>query len=345
MKCGKTLFFTIVSLLAFTLMLAGCGGPSAANGSSKESGYPKMEIKLSHVAAENTPKGQAALAFKKIVESKSDGKIKVKVYPNGQLYGDEDEIEALQANNVQIIVPSSSKLAGFDPTFQLFDLPFLFKNDDELYRFEDGTAGKELLSKLESSGMKGLGYWPNGFTHITNNERPIKKPEDLKGLKIRTHGGGLLNDVFSKLGASSTKLAFNDVYQGLQLGTVDGQENSLVNIETQKYEEVQKYLTLMNMTRSEYVVATNKKWWDGLNNDTQALLAKAMKKATEKGREVEKSDERKALEKIKSDGKMEIFKLTDAERQAFIDAEKPVMDKWKKKLDEDIIDSILNQRK
>lgn len=343
MKKRSGLSCLVVFAIASMMALAGCGSSAPAGGnsgqgaSSADGAYPKVEIKLSHVAAENTPKGQSALKFKEIVESKSGGNIKVKVFPSGQLYGDNDEIEALMANNVQIIVPSAAKLSGYDKTFEIFDLPFLFKDEEALRRFEDGEGGKKLLSKLESRGIKGLAFWPNGFKHITNNKAAIKHPADLKGLKIRTHGGQIINEVYEKMGAASTKIAFNEVYQALQLGTVDGQENSLVNIETQKYEEVQNNLTLTNHARSEYVVIANKQWWDSLDAKTQSLLDEAMKEATKVGRDLVQKLEMELLDKITKNGKMKVTKLTDQEREAFKQAVQPVFDKWAAEMDPEVI--------
>jgi C4-dicarboxylate-binding protein DctP len=353
----KTYYVTVLAFVfALSLVLSGCGGGSKTTqtgiggnsgdnakkteGTQKTSDYPAMVIKFSHTQAETTPKGQAALKFKEVVESKSGSKIKVQVYPSGQLYGDNDELEALQANNVQMIAPTSAKLGGFDETYELYDLPFLFKNEDHVYKFEDGEIGKQLLSKLEPKNIKGLAFWPNGMKHMTNNKVEITKPSDLKGLKVRTHGGKIINDVYSQLGAVSTKVAVNEAYQALQLGTVDGQENSLANIYTEKYEEVQKYMSLTGHTRSEYVVATNKKWFDGLTPDTQALINDAMKEATKKGREISTEADNTIADKIKKNGKMKVHELTADERQAFLDALKPVYDKWLPQMDANIIKAI-----
>ncbi|MGG1559806.1 DctP family TRAP transporter solute-binding subunit [Geobacillus thermoleovorans] len=331
-----TLFIALLSASLF-----GCSSNktnnSSDNGKGSNSGYPKMVVTFSHVATENTPKGQAALKFKEVVESKSNGAIQVKVFPSGQLYGDDNEIEALQANNVQIIAPSVAKLSGFEKSFEIFDLPFMFKDSETLYGFEDGEGGKKLLDKLNQYGMVGLGFWPNGFKHITNNKIEIDDPSDLKGLKIRTHGGTMINEVYAALGASSTKIAFNETYQALQLGTVDGQENSLVNIQTQRYSEVQKYLTLTGHARSEYILVANKAWWDGLNEKTKELFMEAVKASTETGRQLEEKLEKEALDQLKGSGKINIHNLTDAERQKFIDALQPVFDKWSKEIDPEVL--------
>lgn len=327
--------------LALLLPLAGCGSNASSGGASKEgskdSAIQKLEIKLSHVASDNTPKGLAALKFKEIVEEKSAGKIEVKVFPSGQLYGDNDEIEAVQAGNVQIIIPAAAKLSGFEETFEIFDLPFMFKNEEHLRAFEDGEAGEQLLATLDNHGMKGLAFWPNGFKHITNNKVAINEPKDLKSLKIRTHGGQIINEFYDALGASSTKISFNETYQALQLGTIDGQENSIVNIETQKYGEVQNNLTITGHARSEYAVVTNKQWWDGLNKQTQNLLTDAMKAATEEGRNQVEKLERESMEKIKNEEKIKIVELSDQDKEKFKQSTKPVFDKWAKKMNQEIL--------
>lgn len=344
MKKSKGLFFFVVCLFAFSVVMSGCGKDTAGS-NSDSSGYPEMTIKLSHVVAEDDPKGQMAEKFKGIVEDKSDGNITVKVYPNGQLYGDEDEIQALQSNNVQMLAPQTTKLAGFDESMELFDIPFLFKDEDTLYKFEDSDVGHDLLAKLESDGIKGLAFWPAGFKHISTSKHEVKEPSDLKGLKIRTHGGDILNDAYKQFGAASTKIAFNDVYQALQLGTIDGQENNLPNIKSQSYDEVQDYLSLTNHTRTEYGLIANKQWWDDLNEDTRKLLNEAIETATETGRKIAAEEEDEALKDIKKNGQMKIHELTDEEHEKFVEALKPVVDKWSKKMDPEIIDNILEMQK
>lgn len=343
MKKIKSTYLLVICLLVLSIVISGCGKDTAAT--ENGDGYPEMTIKLSHVVAEDDPKGQMAEKFKDIVEKKSDGNITVKVYPNGQLYGDENEIQALQANNVQIIAPQTTKLAGFDESMELFDIPFLFKDEDALYKFEDSDVGSDLLKKIESDGIKGLAFWPNGFKHITNSKREIKEPSDLKGLKIRTHGGDILNDSYKQFGAASTKIAFNDVYQALQLGTIDGEENNLTNIKSQSYDEVQDYLSLTNHTRTEYGLVSNKGWWDGLDDKTQALVSEAVDEATEMGRKLAEEESDQALKDIEDKGKMKVHELTDEEHEKFVKALQPVIDKWSEKMDPEIIDKILEMQK
>ncbi|WP_003544809.1 TRAP transporter substrate-binding protein [Desulfotomaculum nigrificans] len=329
-------FFVLLVLSVFTLTLVGCGGGDGTKTKAKDE---KIIIKFSHVVAESTPKGQAALKFKQLVEEKSGGKMEVQVFPSSQLCGDKEELEALQANNVQLIAPSVTKLVGFVPAFQLVDMPFLFASDQAAYNFYDGPFGQKLMRSLEPKGMLGLAWWPNGAKHFTNSKRPLKTPEDFKGLKFRTQSGGLLDAQFKALGAGSQTLAFAEVYQALQNGTVDGQENTFNNIDTQKYVEVQKYLTVSSHGRLDYVVLTNTKFWNSLTPEQQQLISDCMKEATAYERQLADELNNKSKEKIKASGKVEIYELTESDRAAFIKALEPVYKEYTDKIGKEYIDA------
>lgn len=317
----RALFFLLASVLALTA--AGCGGKEDGNSGA---GGQKVKINFSHVVAETTPKGQAALKLKELLEK--TGQFEVAVFSNSQLYGDKEELEALMANNVQLIAPSVTKLVGLNPAFQLVDMPFLFKSDQAALNFYDGPKGQELMHSLKDKGLLGLAWWPSGSKSFTNSKRPLKRPEDFKGLKFRVQSGGVLDEQFKALNAGSQTIPFGEVYQALNSGTVDGQETTINNIDTQKYEEVQKYMTVSGHGRLDYVVFTNTKFWDSLTPEQQKLLTDAMKEATAYERKL--SDELNAgsLEKLKQSGKMTIYTLTEADREAFIKAMKPVYDKY-----------------
>jgi C4-dicarboxylate-binding protein DctP len=334
----------LVGLLALGLVVfaAGCGGEKQS--SQKAGGNEPIVVKFSHVVAESTPKGQAALKFKELLESKSNGQFKVEVYPSSQLYGDKEELEALRANNVQLIAPSVTKLVGFNPAFQLVDMPFLFESDEAAYKFYDGEYGQKLLHSLEPQGMLGLAWWPNGSKHFTNSKRPLKRPEDFKGLKFRTQSGGVLDEQFKALGAGSQTIAFGEVYVALQNGTVDGQENTFNNIDTQKYAEVQKYLTVSGHGRLDYVVLTNTTFWNSLTEEQKELFMECMKETTEYERQLCDELNRQSFENLKKSGKLEIYTLTDADRQAFIKAMKPVYDKYTDKIGREYIEAARNTK-
>ncbi|MFZ5644195.1 MAG: TRAP transporter substrate-binding protein [Bacillota bacterium] len=337
----KTGLIKKVLVLAMSLLLvvaaAGCGG-----GEKKDAAAGKITVKFSHVVAETTPKGQAALKFKEILEK--SGQFEVKVFPSSQLYGDKEELEALKANNVQLIAPSVTKLVGFVPAFQLVDMPFLFKSDQAAYNFYDGPKGQELMNTLKPQGMLGLGWWPNGSKHFTNSKKPIKTPDDVKGLKFRTQSGGVLDEQFKALGAGSQTMAFGEVYQALNNKAVDGQENTFNNIDTQKYAEVQKYMTVSSHGRLDYVVLTNTKFWDSLTPDQQKLFSDAMKEASLFERKLADELNAKSFETLKNSGKMEIYTLADADRAAFEKAMQPVYDKYTDVIGKDYIEAAKNSK-
>jgi C4-dicarboxylate-binding protein DctP len=276
-----------------------------------------VKIKFSHVVTPDTPKGLAAQKFKVLAEQRSNGRVQVQVYPNSQLYKDKEEIEALQLGAVQMLAPSLSKFGPLGTReFEVFDVPYLFPDKATLYRTLDGKIGKELFAKLESKGIRGLAFWDNGYKQIHAN-KPINTVADLKGLKLRIQSSKVLEAQMRGIGASPQVLAFGEVYTALQTGTVDGGENTLSNIFTQKMHEVQKHITLSNHGYIGYGVIVNKKFWEGLPADLRAVLEQAMKEATVYEREVAQQENDRALAGIKALKKTEIRVLNDAERNAW----------------------------
>jgi C4-dicarboxylate-binding protein DctP len=301
---------------------------------------PAIVIKFSHVVAPNTPKGQAAEKFKQLVEARSGGKIKVQVYPNSQLFKDLDEIQALQLNSVQIIAPSLSKFGPLGTrAFEVFDLPFLFPDKAGLYRVMEGEVGKRLFAQLESKGIKGLAYWDNGYKQM-HARKPLRKPEDLRGLKLRIQSSKLLEAQMRAVGASPQVLAFSEVYHALQTGAVDGGENTLSNIYTQKMHEVQPHLTLSNHGYIGYGVITNKKFWDGLPGDARSLLEQAMQEATAFEREMAQKDNDEALAQIRASKKTTVYALSEAERKAWQQAMQPVWKQFESGIGKDLLAAI-----
>jgi C4-dicarboxylate-binding protein DctP len=281
-------------------------------------------IKFSHVVAVNTPKGKGADYFKKLAEERTGGKVKVEVYPNSSLFKDGEEMEALQLGSVQMLAPSVSKFGPLGAReFEVFDLPFIFDSYDDLTKVTDGPVGKALFKKLESKGIVGLAYWFNGFKDMSAN-KPLHKPEDMKGLKMRIQSSKVLGDQMKALGALPQVMAFSEVYQAMQTGVVDGSENPPSNFYTQKMQEVQKYLTLTDHGVIEYAVIVNKKFWDGLPADIRTTLEGAMKDATKYANDIAKKENDDALAAVKASGKTEIITLTPAEKAAWKKAVVPV---------------------
>ena len=311
---------------------------SFAAGSAFAAG--EIVIKFSHVVAQDTPKGKAAEFFKKAAEQRTKGKVKVEVYPNSQLYKDKEEMEALQLGAVQMLAPS---LAKFGPLgvkeFEVFDLPYMFDNYDELHKVTEGPVGKQLLGKLESRGIKGLAFWDNGFKHLSAN-KPIKLPADLQGQKLRIQSSKVLDEQMRALGAMPQVMAFSEVYQALQTGVVDGTENPPSNMYTQKMHEVQKHLTTTAHGYLGYAVIVNKKFWDGLPADVRTQLDAAMKDTTAYANKIAKQENDEDLKRIATSGKTTVYNPTPAERAAFRKAFGPVHAKMTERIGADTVKAV-----
>ncbi|KMO21724.1 C4-dicarboxylate ABC transporter [Methylobacterium indicum] len=302
-------------------------------------------IKFSHVVAPDTPKGRGADKFKELAEKYTNGKVKVEVYPNSQLFKDKEEVEALQLGAVQMLAPS---LAKFGPLgakeFEVFDLPYILPDKAALRRVTDGALGKRLFDKLQSKGITGLAYWDNGFKVMSAN-KPLRMPADFRGLKMRIQSSKVLEAQFRALGAIPQVMAFSEVYQGMQTGVVDGSENTPSNMFTQKHHEVQKYITLSDHGYIGYAVITNKKFWDGLPAEIRTELDKAMTEATSYANQVADKDNADALEEMKKSGKTTFITLTPDEKAAWKTALEPVTADMAKRVGKDVIEEFQKEAK
>jgi C4-dicarboxylate-binding protein DctP len=298
-------------------------------------------IKFSHVVAPNTPKGKGADKFKELAEKYTNGKVKVEVYPNSTLYKDKEELEALQLGAVQMLAPSNSKFGPIGvKDFEVFDLPYLLPNKAALRKVTEGPLGKAMLKKLETKGMVGLAYWDNGFKEMSAN-RPLRMPEDYKGLKFRIQSSKVLEAQFRALGAIPQVMAFSEVYQALQTGVVDGQENTPSNMYTQKFHEVQKYTTLTNHGYIGYVVVVNKKFWEDLPADIRTQLTKAMDEATVYSNDISEKENAESLEDIKKSGKTELITPTASETAAMRKAMEPLYQEMAGRVGKQLIDDVV----
>jgi len=299
-----------------------------------------LVIKFSHVVAQDTPKGKASEFFAKRAGELTGGKVKVEVYANSTLFKDKEEMEALQLGAVQMLAPS---LAKFGPLgareFEVFDLPFIFDNSDDLHKVTTGPVGEQLFAKLETKGIKGLAYWDNGFKSFSAN-KPLKTPDDFKGQKMRIQSSKVLESQMRAVGAIPQVMAFSEVYQALQTGVVDGTENPHSNLYTQKMHEVQKHMTVSDHGYLGYAVITNKKFWDGLPADVRGQLETAMKEATVYANKIAKEENDGALEKVKASGKTQVYVPTPAERLALKKAMMPVHKEMESRIGKDVIDSV-----
>jgi len=274
-------------------------------------------IKFSHVNPAGSPKGMASEFFKKLAEARTNGRVVVQLYPSSQLYKDKEEIEALQLGSVQMLAPTLGKFGPLGVRqFEVFDLPFLFDDLKEVHRITEGAIGRQLMAMLEDKGFKGLAYWDNGFKNMNAN-KPLLKPSDFEGLKLRIFSSKVLDSQMRALGALPQVLAASEIYSGMQSGVVDGGENTLSTFNNFRFYEIQKHLTLSNHGYVGYGVIVNKSFWTALPEDIRNTLEAVMVETTKYANEVTETEERLALEAIKKTGKTQVHELTPAEKMAW----------------------------
>ncbi len=320
---------SLVPLLLATASLYGCG--AADDGADR-----LIVIKFPHVVAPSTPKGQAAARFEQLVEERFPGRVDVEIYPSSQLMNDDDSLEALAFGEVQMIAVSLSKFDRLTHSFQVFDLPFLFSDLEAVQRFQRSETGQEMLGELVDSGFLGLGYWHNGMKHF-GAPVPMRDPSDADGLKFRIMESDVLQAQVIAVGGNPQKMSFGEVYQALQTGAIDAQENTWSNIYSTKFHEVQPYFTITNHGYVGYLVAVNPTFWAGLPDDIRVGLEEIMDDVTdwENSRAAEINADN--LERIRESGRTEIVSLTAEELDSWRTAMRPVWQQFEANIGVDII--------
>ncbi len=325
----------IPSLLAAASLVTLAAAPAFAQCDPGET-----EIKFAHVTnADKHPKGIAASLFAERVNAEMDGKVCVEVYPNSTLYDDDKVLEAMLAGDVQMAAPSLSKFETFSKKFRLFDLPFIFEDIAAVDRYQASEEGQALLTSMERKGLTGLAFWHSGMKQMSAN-KPLLMPEDAKGLKFRIQPSDVLQAQFEALGANPQKMAFSEVYGALQTGVVDGQENSWSNIYGQKFFEVQDGVTQTDHGVLDYLVVVPTEWWNGLPDDVRTQLATIMDEVTSE-RNVAVTDIEDQSRQAIIDAGSEVRELTPEQRQAWVDAMRPVWDQFAGEIGQDVIDGAL----
>jgi C4-dicarboxylate-binding protein DctP len=303
-----------------------------------------LVIKYSHVVADVTPKGQAALKFKELAEKKLPGKVEVQVFPNSQLFGDGKEMEALLLGDVQIIAPSLAKFGKYTPKLQIFDLPFLFTDLAAVDRFQASKEGQALLNSMNKKGITGLGYLHNGMKQLSAN-KPLGMPGDAKGLKFRIQASDVLESQFKAVGGNPQKLAFAEVYQALQTGVVDGAENPWSNIYSKKFHEVQGYIMESNHGVLDYMVIANTKWWEGLPADIRKGLNEAMQESIKYGNKVANDEDAEFRKKVIADNKAKVLPMSAEHLKAWRTAMQPVWKQFEGEIGSDLIQAAQKANK
>lgn len=303
-----------------------------------------IEIKFSHVVAENTPKGQMALKFKELVEQRLPGEYQVNVFPNSQLFGDNNELSALLLNDVQFVAPSLSKFERYTKKLQIFDLPFLFQDMDAVNRFQQSESGQNLLNSMKRKGLVGLGYLHNGMKQFSASS-PLVLPTDANGKKFRIMASDVLAAQFQAVDAIPVKKPFSEVFTLLQTRAIDGQENTWSNIYSKKFYEVQSNITESNHGVLDYMVVTSNTFWKSLPGDKRKVIKAALDEAVAYGNDIAAAKVDKDKQAIIDSNRSEITYLTPEQRAAWVSAMKPVWAQFEDKIGKDLIDAAVASNK
>ncbi|HEY3365950.1 MAG TPA: DctP family TRAP transporter solute-binding subunit [Symbiobacteriaceae bacterium] len=306
------------------LMLTATGCTPATPDSEQISPSERLVARFSHVTAENSPKHQAALRFARAAREKAGGRMEIQIYPNSQLYRDGDELAALQEGAIQFIAVAPSKLAQFDPAWQVFDLPYVFERFADVERLFSSQLGLQMRQRLEAKGLLALAIWPNGFMQFTNLRHPLATPSDFQGLTFRVQAGEVKKDQFAAVGARALVSSFDTVYAGIERGQIDGQENTLNNIYTRNLQGVQPFLSISDHGFLEYVVLTRADWWKSLDPERREALRGGLAEATQWVRDNAQGMNDEALAKLAASGRVQVRTLTVQEREALRAAFAPV---------------------
>jgi TRAP-type transport system periplasmic protein len=345
MKKLSILFLSI--MMISSMVLAACGGNSSSTGSAEDGSSgsaggkgEKRTLRVSIGVNDKHPEYEAAQKFKELVEAESD-ELTVEVYHSGQIADDRSAIEMLQFGTLDITIPSTSPLVNFIPEFGVFDLPFTVPNEEVADKVLDGPFGDKMLDLVDKQGLVGLAWWENGFRNLTNDVKPVAKMEDVKGLKIRTMENEIHLDAWKALGANPTPMAFTELFTALQQGTIDGQENPYPTILLSKYPEVQKHISNTNHVYTPFIFLFSKKIWEELSPEQQEIISKASVEAGKFNRERTREVAAESLETLKKE--MTFTEVADGEFEKFQEAVKPVVEKYKSKIGEDIVDEFMSE--
>lgn len=322
------------------LSLASCKEDKNQQQAGENSSAKEIILKVGTTTAPDGHYVKGLEEFKRLLTEYSHGEIKLEIYPNSQLGNERDLVEGVSLGTVNMALVSTGPLPNFFPDFSVLDLPYLFEDAPSAYRVLDGEVGQTLLAQLEKKGIKGLGFFENGFRHVTNSKKEIHTPEDIKGLKIRTMENNIHQNTYKNYGANPTPMAWSEIFTALQQGTVDGQENPSIIIETAKVYEVQAYMSLTGNFYSPCVLILNKKVFEGMSVEQQEIIVKAAAEAKVWQREYSRSYEAEALEKLKAAGVV----ITEVDKDIWVKASQQTYKDFENSLNKDLITKILNSK-
>jgi tripartite ATP-independent transporter DctP family solute receptor len=324
-----------------TALVAGVALAAAGAASAQ---FNERTIKFTNGVAEDHPVGVGVKRMQEVLNQKTGGKIKINAFWSGSAGGDLQATQALRAGTQEMVCTSSSPLVGIVKELGAFDLPFLFANEKEADAVLDGAAGEYFNKKLEAVGLVNLAYWENGFRNLTNNKRAVSKVEDFDGIKVRVMQNNIFLDTFKTLGTNAVPMAFPEVFTALETRTIDGQENPFVTIDTSKYYEVQKYLSVTRHAYTPFLILYSKKLWDQLSPQEQAVLREAAIEGRKAQRAAIRAADQKALAALKAKG-MQVNDVSAAEQRRMFEKVKPVYDKHTASIGSEAINTVFDALK
>jgi tripartite ATP-independent transporter DctP family solute receptor len=327
----NSLFRTVSTVVGILVTAGFIGAPSVV--------AQTKTIKAGIGLNELSPQYKGLQKFKELLEAESQGRFKVDLFANAQLGDDAKMMTSLRAGTLEMTCPSTAPIAGLDRKWQVFDLPFLFPNEEVADKVLDGPFGQKYMESLPAHGIIGLAFWENGFRQLTNSKVEIKSPADLKGLKIRTMENPVHLATFKALGANPTPMPFSEIFSALSEKTIDGQENPSTTNFLQKYYEVQKFTTLSNHFYTPFVFMYSKRLWDALSKDDQALILKVAKEAGTYQRQINRETMGEAVAGMEKAG-MTVTRLSPEQHQAFVDATSDIAGQFEKDIGADNLKAI-----
>ncbi len=306
--------------------------------------FAERTIKFTNGVAADHPVADGVKRMQEVLDAKTGGKIKINAFWGGAAGGDLQATQALRAGTQEMVCTSSSPLVGIIKELGVFDLPFLFANEKEADAVLDGPAGEYFNKKLEAVGLVNLAYWENGFRNLTNSRRPVAKVEDFSGVKVRVMQNNIFLDTFKTLGTNAVPMAFGEVFTALETKTIDGQENPFVTIDTSKFYEVQKYLSVTRHAYTPFLILYSKKLWDQLSPAEQAVLREAAIEGRKAQRASIRAQSDKALAGLKAKG-MQVNEISPTEQKRMFEKVKPVYDKHQESIGAEAINVVFDALK
>jgi len=297
-------------------------------------------IRISAGVNEDHPVAGGVKVMTQCIAEKSGGKIKMTAFWGGALGTDQQQTQSLRSGTQEMTITSTSPLVGILPALGAFDLPFIFKNEKEADGVLDGEFGAEISAMLPARGLINLAYWENGFRNLTNSRRPVTKWEDISGMKVRVMQNGIFIDTFNNMGANAVPMSFGELFSALDTKAIDAQENPFVTIDSSKFYEVQKYLSVTRHAYTPYLALFSKPIWDSYSAEEKKILQDCTIAGRDAQRGIARKQSADALDKLKKQG-MQVVEFTEAEQARMRDHAKSVLDKHAPAIGKDTVAKLL----